>query len=130
MTKEEAIKVLKNIVKHNEDEDAAIFMAIRALNEQHPSLPSNLDEAAIVTEVDKFLQDPVFGKQLNRNAAIALAKHFHQAGAEWMAEQGVTFESVVEEWSNPSGHRELSGLEEILKDFNWQDKVIVQIRKK
>lgn len=66
-------------------EDLNSLLSFIESMEQETSLPSNLDEAAIVAEVEKFLQDPVFGKLLNRNAAIALAKHFHQAGAEWMA---------------------------------------------
>ena len=36
-----------------------------------------MTQEQIIKEVDNFLQDPVFGKLLNRNAAIALAQHFH-----------------------------------------------------
>ena len=36
-----------------------------------------MDKEQIIKEVDNFLQDPVFGKLLNRNAAIALAQHIH-----------------------------------------------------
>lgn len=84
----------------------------------NPSLPPNLDEAT-----EEIVKDWLaYGDGEYKKLVIA--------GVEWIARQGVTFESVVEEWSNPSGHRSLSGLEEILKDFNWQDKVVVQIRKK
>ena len=34
-------------------------------------------------ELDNFLKDPVFGKLINRNAGIALARHF----AEWQKQQ-------------------------------------------
>lgn len=83
----------------------------------NPSLSSDLNEAT-----EEIVKDWLaYGDGEYKKLVIA--------GVEWIARQGVTFESIVEEWSNPSGHRELSGLEEILKDFNWQDKVIVQIRK-
>ena len=36
-----------------------------------------MNKEQIIKEIDNFLQDPVFGKLLNRNAAIALAQHFH-----------------------------------------------------
>ena len=93
MTKEEAIKILQNIVKHNEDEDAAIFMAIRALRDTS-FLPSNLDEAA-----DTFnREDAAIMWDYEGKTAGEIVEAAFKAGAEWMAGQFQKIEGDLVDW--------------------------------
>ena len=96
MTKEEAIKILQNIVKHNEDEDAAIFMAIRALRDTS-FLPSNLDEAANNYGIDIRLGYPRVMDETDRYIYNAF-----KAGAEWMAGQFQKIEGDLVDWYSTS----------------------------
>ena len=92
----------------------------------HPSLPSNLDEAAkkIAHGVCKQLPNGTEKDSIVYYAILAA-----KVGAEWMAGQGVTKEAVIgmatEEISINVSQKTLNEL-----DLCPGDKVVVQIRKK
>lgn len=65
-----------------------ISQLIDSLQQEQPSLPNNLDEAAreIVIKMHPCLKDcTILGDRLTRGQLMALVK----AGAKWMAEQGL-----------------------------------------
>ena len=84
-----------------------------------PSLPSNLDEAAIdiVTENGRF--------ELTTSGKMRIEDIMF--GAEWMAGQGASFNTEVG-WID--GPTILDWLYDILDKFEMGDKIVVQIRKK
>ena len=86
-----------------------------------PSLPSNLDEAALEYFVKTYGIDNI---AISEDIKIAI-----KFGAEWMAGQGVTKEAVIgmatEEISINVSQKTLNEL-----DLCPGDKVVVQIRKK
>jgi len=100
-------------------------------NLSHPSLLSEIDEAAL-----KELQ--VYLPQGNGPDGICyfIAPQMlamYKAGAEWMAEQGVSMEYEVEDKCLELGYGSLPGLDPIINlpdSFKPGDKVIVQVRKK
>lgn len=84
---------------------------------EHPSLPSNIDEAA-----DKFA---LFYDQ---GTCDGIAQDCFKAGAKWMAGQGETHEHYVVR--EVAGHDVGPAIVFYPKTFEIGDKVIVQIRKK
>ena len=133
MTKSETISNLKAYL----DGDTAIgnIIPLRSVLESaikylEPSLPSNLDEAAINYaydgEPEKYGIE--FAESNGNNLRGDKADAF-KAGAEWMAGQGVVKEAVIgmatEEISINVSEQTLNEL-----DLCPGDKVVVQIRKK
>ena len=81
--------------------------------------PSNLNEAA-----GKYAE----GYYDDSSAAKRAAYHAFEAGAKWMAEQGVTIETKMKGGSFGNVYPDLP---DFYNDgFNPEDKVIVQIREK
>lgn len=91
------------------------------LERLQPSLPSNLDEAANNYCVDIRLGYPRVMDETDRFIYNAF-----KAGAEWMAEQGETFNGFM----SVSGKRSLIAIEGSSQNFKFGEDVIVQIRKK
>ena len=131
MTREEAIKTLKSNYPSScyTMLREAVDIAIEALS-QH-SLPSNLDEAAIdAAQLD--MQDRQIMEATNdeRLRYSRIFRRGFKAGAEWTAEQGVSFDTEMS-WLDSFGFQ--IGWPEntsIFDCFNPGDKVVVQIRKK
>jgi hypothetical protein len=101
-----------------------IETAIASLQQEQPSPPSNLDEAA-----DTYSENILANGE---DMFDAIADGF-RAGAEWMAGQGYTREVEVKE--DAGGYPYISCIElyDYDKDeplFKPVDKVVVQIRKK
>lgn len=125
MTREKCIALLKRYAEYDgmgipnlTGCREAMKMAADLLSQ--PSLPSNLDEAAIkrMREPDMYLSDATI-----EEIGDALLKMAH-FGAEWMAGQGYIKEGIArpddcEIWVNFTD-----------TDIEDGDKVIVQIRKK
>ena len=101
MKREEAIKKLADIIfdvselgdipYDTEDEQCAMNIARRRIDELFPQLPSNLDEAAkqlypIITEEAKSDEWKIANREYN-DMCIKLQDAFRK-GAEWMARQG------------------------------------------
>jgi hypothetical protein len=91
---------------------------IDSLQEEQPSLPSNLDEAA-----KKYTNDSLnnLGAILRVNVSNAF-----KAGAEWMAGQGITVDGT---FHHSRGYPSVIELKTYIRDYEGAD-VIVQIRKK
>lgn len=142
MNKEEAIKKLAEIIfdvselgdipYDTEDEQCAMNIARRRIDELFPTLPDNLDEAAEEyrdTEVctgSDYIDDD--GDSLYRSFAL---KEAFKEGAEWMAGQGVTVNGSIEEISD-GVYKTIDIFAQELDDV-WTDgdcEVIIQIRKK
>lgn len=102
---------------------------ITSLQQEQPSLPSNLDEAANNYGVDIRLGYPRVMDETDRYIYNAF-----KAGAKWMAEQGVTREVEVKEdaggYPYIDKHFELYDYDKDEPLFKAGDKVVVQIRKK
>lgn len=120
MTKEEIIKALQEIVDGNWNSQSveAIQYAIDAISKL--SLPSNFDEA-----VGEYLELPEINSS-NQWEDLMIYDAF-KAGAEWMAEQGVSYQDII------SANKTIPVLS--MKDvsdmgLDYGDKVIVQIRKR
>ena len=137
MTKEDVIEILERFVigakpcSQREIVDACAS-AYRMLKE-HPSLPSNLDEAA----EDSSLKYSIKLEECGITASDSV--HYRtgfKAGAEWMAEQGVTLEGHVckDEYATeaPFYYVETENSDDFLPliDNLIDNKVVVQIRKK
>ena len=145
MTKSETINNLKAYL--NGDTAIGNIIPLRSVLESaikylsEPSLPSELDEAAerILSETFPQLHN---GSFLTEREMVKLIK----AGAEWMAGQGISMPAHI---FMPSGiksvydyskgeypaavHLDCGGslvLEKRLQNFNHNEEVIVQIRKK
>ena len=109
MTKEEAIKYLSNLHKGKTltiDELEAIDIAIHSLS---VNIPAGLDEAA-----RRYVTPP-----------NALGIRTFKAGAEWMARKGWTFEAH----KGSFGICFDGSIDELLDTLQYNDKLIVQIRK-
>ena len=91
-----------------------ILSIIASLQQGQPSLPSNLDEAAEEIVKDWLAYGDGEYKKLVK------------AGAEWMANQGETFNGYI----SIKGKRSLIAIEGKSDICKFGDKVIVQIRKK
>ena len=106
-----------------------LLKKIDSLQQEQPSLPFNLDEAA---EEYTYQGIPDTMKPIFKPLADEIVKHF-KAGAEWMAGQGYTKEETVY-------FERLCDENRIMVDLGWGeperggfnpgDKVVVQIRKK
>lgn len=126
MTKEEIIQAIfddKMMPFIQPDQLAQIVDFV--IKNYTPSLPSDLDEAAL-----KELQ--VYLPQGNGPDGIyyfiaAQMLAMYKAGAEWMAEKGASFNTKVG-WID--GPTILDWPDDILDKFEMGDDVIVQIRKK
>lgn len=93
------------------------------LERLQPSLPSNLDDAA----KEYFLK--TYG--IDNIAISEDIKSAVKFGAEWMAGQGVTFESPIDYYDGyylDCGEQEQNAIEQL--SLKVMDKAIVQIRKK
>lgn len=114
MTKEEAIKVLDQVRQWTDYPKEAFTMAIEALSK--PSLPSNLDEAA-----NKF------AVLYDQGTCDGIAQECFKAGAEWMAEQGVSYQDIIlaDKTILVLPMKDVSDM-----GLDYSDKVIVQIRKR
>jgi len=141
MTKEDIKQICQIYDNFRSERDAATIAynsdnafwehVLATYNLSHPSLPSEIDEAAL-----KELQ--VYLPQGNGPDGICyfIAPQMlamYKAGAEWMAEQGVSMEYEVEDKCLELGYGSLPGLDPIINlpdSFKPGDKVIVQIRKK
>lgn len=143
MTKLETISNLKAYL----DGDTAIgnIIPLRSVLESaikylEPSLPSNLDEAArfgaemdiLFDEIELSEHEMIFEDTFHK-----ICKHFYifgkQAGAEWMAGQGVCADAEVckladRAWVTPLDEKLFQN--EVYDKFKAGDKVVVQIRKK
>lgn len=120
MTQEEAKKILSGYVKACNEDDfltlemfeyeeviEAMTMGAKALSQ--PSLPSNLDEAA-----NKFAH------LYDQGTCDGVAQECFKAGAEWMAEQGVSMQVTDDtEWSEV----------DLVVHKNVREGSIIQIRK-
>ena len=149
MTKEDIKQICQIYDNFRSERDAATIAynsdnafwehVLATYNLSHPSLPSGLDEAAeriVVSLVPTFGQKYEDGSYVkgirdyfSRDEFIGLVK----AGAEWMAEQGVSMEYEVEDKCLELGYGSLPGLGPIINlpdSFKPSDKVVVQIRKK
>lgn len=98
--------------------------------QEHPSLPSNLDEAAkkIAYGVCKQLPNGTEKDSIVYYAILAA-----KAGAEWMAGQGMDVDAEVckltdRAWVTVIDEKQFRN--ELHNKFNSGDKVVVQIRKK
>lgn len=145
MTKEEALfeyltahyatelrSILADVAEHSFDEYRSITfncefgsITLSSNETKEPDktfLPSNLDEAAeeILSEKYPLLHN---GSLLMEREMMELIK----AGAEWMADQGASFNTKVG-WID--GPTILDWPDDILDKFEMGDEVIVQIRKK
>ena len=102
------------------DEDKQLLSFITSLQQEQPSLPSGLDEAA-----EKYSENILAN---NEDLQDAIEDAF-KAGAEWMEGQGITKEAVIgmatEEIFIKVSEQTLDEL-----DLRPGDKVVVQIRKK
>lgn len=110
----------------------AVEKVIASLQQEQPSLPSDIDEAAkqIVIQKHPCMEDClILGDRLTRGELIALVK----AGIEWMAGQGVSVDGkVVMDFSEPYdiiNRRLIAKLGDALLKVE-PGEVIVQIRKK
>ncbi len=134
MTREEIIEAIQNddMMPFLQDWEARDVVGF-VLKNYRPSLPSDLDEAAeriVVSLVPTFGQKYEDGSYVqgtrdyfSRDELIGLVK----AGAEWQANQGAGYETVI------SADKTIPVLP--MKDvsemgFDYGDKVVVQIRKK
>lgn len=141
MTKEDIKQICQIYDNFRSERDAATIAynsdnafwehVLATYNLSHPSLPSEIDEAAL-----KELQ--VYLPQGNGPDGICyfIAPQMlamYKAGTEWMAEQGVSMEYEVEDKCLELGYGSLPGLDPIINlpdSFKPGDKVIIQIRKK
>lgn len=92
MTNERALQILESLISINGDViivgeyTEALEMAIRSLQQEQPSLPSNLDEASkkIVIQLHPCMEySSVLGDHLTMGELVELVK----AGANWQQEQ-------------------------------------------
>lgn len=125
----------KELIKTSTNELSVLIKAINHNNRkiQQPSLPSNLDEAAnrqaALEQPYKWEeeQDGSFG--VTPLFVMSNIRSAFKAGAEWMAEQGVSIDANVIKYDDGLGL--VMSEEDVLSgNFKLNDKVIVQIRKK
>ena len=131
MTQEEAKEYLDNYRKMYADLAPERFLEALDIMLNEPSLPSNLDEAAQKVE-DYYDVGEEHGYLYCHRGDI---KDAFKAGAEWMAEQGITVEGDVEgNWRNQEdAPYEIYVTSDCLPqdtEFKFGDKVVVHMRKK
>lgn len=129
MTKEEIERVIYLSYQYTEIvrnegplRQSKIDFILEGLKEQQPLLPANIDEAA--EEYMETIQQ--FGDASFTLYADVDVKNAFQAGAEWMAGQGETFNGFM----SVRGKRSLIAIEGSSQNFKFGEGVIVQIRKK
>ena len=96
-----------------------LLSLIDSLQQEQPSLPSNLDEAAVQAHI-----------QMEESGEEMTFLNIFKAGAKWMAEQGETHNGMVCAFNGDGSTRYISGTFLSPKNFELADKVIIQIRKK
>ncbi len=126
MTKEEAILVLDSLSTwfgYERPITEEIVEAIKTLSK--PLLPFNLFQAKLAFSERRFPDEKM--APLRRAARIG-----YEAGAEWMAEQGETFEGVIRDngFIDFDEYGSSMMIPSNVSCFNNGDKVIIQIRKK
>ena len=131
MTQEEAKEYLDNYRKMYADLAPERFLEALDIMLNEPSLPSNLDKAAEEIASDIAPTHPDIGW----DECFEKIKDGIKAGAEWMAEQGITVEGDVEgNWRNQEdAPYEIYVTSDCLPqdtEFKFGDRVIVQLRKK
>lgn len=138
MEKEEAIKILNDYMGGKIDpESTELYHAIELvvdILESQPSLPSELDDAAIqAAQIDMCDRQIMEDSNEHRMLYSRIFRRGFKAGTEWMAKQGYTQEEIVEDKSLGLGYGVLPGVTPIINlpdSFKPGDKVIVQVRKK
>lgn len=126
MTREKAILILDSLstwLGYERPITEEIVEAIKTLSQ--PSLSSNIDDVAVQAHI-----------RMEESGEDMTFLNTFKAGAEWIAEQGVTKEGVV--FDNNEFIKFTDGTfidlmpDQNVKSFDFQndDKVIVQIRKK
>ena len=100
--------------------DSLLRQVKKKLQQEQPSLPSNLDEAA-----EEYVKDYGYTEDDYKRERIIAEEHF-KAGAEWMAGQGHTVDGT---FHHSCGYPSVIELKTYLRDYEGAD-VIVQIRKK
>lgn len=93
---------------------------MEGLIDNNVPLPSNVDEAA-----EEYAPD--FSNDFASKAAVDAVRDAFKNGAEWMAQQGETFESVV--WKDSDDELFVEAYVDENK-FKMADNVIIQVRKK
>ena len=135
MTEEETISNLKAYL----DGDTAIgnIIPLRSVLESaikylEPSLPSNLDEAAIdAAQLDMQDRQIMEAPNEERLRYSRIFRRGFKAGARWMAGQGFSFEDeVYYDGTTPFVKDADFDIIELKDSVKNGDKVIVQIRKK
>ena len=127
MTREEAIDYLDNYRKLYAELATERFLeALDVLLSESP-LPSDIDEAAkeSMPEEEGFLEIDIYGGSETVYSMEQMLAMF-KAGAEWMAEQGVT---VGGTFHHSCGYPSVIELNTYLRDYEGKE-VIVQIREK
>ena len=126
----------KAVLRKNELQRLLSFLS--TLESEKP-VPNDLEEAAKRIVVSLI---PTFGQKYEDGSYVKGIRDYFsldeligivKAGAEWMAEQGVSMEYEVEDKCLELGYGSLPGLDPIINlpdSFKPGDKVIVQIRKK
>jgi hypothetical protein len=123
-----------NIVRAISLEYDDILSIVGSLQQEQPSLPSNLDEAAhnhAANNGGRWLTDDVGIKCFAFNPQEV--KDAFKAGAEWMAGQGVKADFEVCKLANRAwltAIDEKKFAQDVFDNFAAGDKVVVQIRKK
>ena len=123
MTREEAKEYLDNYRKMYAELAPERFLEALDVMLNEPSLPSNINDAAEIAKQEYVYND---GGPFPHTTGVSFLNGFKD-GAEWMAEQGASYETEVG-WID--GPTVLNWPEDILDGFKMGDKVIVQIRKK
>lgn len=79
---EQIVDIFDSKAVLRKDECQRLLSVIDSLQQEQ------LPEVDIVTEYDEqFYSDPVFGKLANRNAGIAIARHFYELGLNARCEE-------------------------------------------
>ena len=135
MTQEEAKEYLDNYRKMYADLAPERFLEALDIMLNEPSLPSNLDKAAEENSKNYYCSCLENHNETGICDGCENVKLAFKAGAEWMAEQGITVEGDVEgNWRNQEdAPYEIYVTSDCLPqdtEFKFGDKVVVQIRKK
>lgn len=90
-----------------------VLLAYNSILEFIDSLPEEPASEDLGEELDNFLKDPVFGKLINRNAGLALARHFAEWGGNHFKDKiGMVSEDLMKE-SNGSPREGLWNAEKV-----------------
>lgn len=135
MTREELINELKRAIKSPSpsDKQVACGMAIKWLEKNTDKGPQGLDEAAEKL-IDDIWKWEIRSMDMNSSIIMSESKvkdillRMYQAGAKWMAGQGVTKDGLVAAYDNGC-LRVYATILDKEDGIKFGDKVIVQIRK-